>query len=368
VMGLNLARSITGAVHELASGTEHVRRGDFTHRISVGSHDQLGDLADSFNSMTASVEDLLQAKAEKERLEQELRIARQIQMSLLPQGPLKLEGLSVTAHCEPAREVGGDYYDYLPLGDGRVGIIIADVAGKGTSAALYMAELKGLMLSLSQLHASPRELLIRANRIIAQHLDARSFITMTYAVVDMCTRTLTYARAGHCPLIYLPGNGDAHEGETKGEGGRGKREEARGIREEGFRVQEGNRKAGGVATQVAAVRRAQIQVPDGLVLGLKIDNGERFETLLEEVTQPLGAGDVVLLFTDGVTEAMNKAGETFGEERLAALIEEHGDLPFEELRERILREIRAFVGGAGLHDDLTLVLLKVDEVGAPVVS
>jgi HAMP domain-containing protein len=224
VMGLKLARSITGAVHELATGTEHVRRGDFAHRITVSSRDQLGDLADSFNSMTASVEDLLQEKAEKERLEQELRIARQIQMSLLPQGPLRLAGLSVTAHCEPAREVGGDYYDYFPLGEQRVGILIADVAGKGTSAALYMAELKGLMLSLSQLHTSPRELLIRANAIIAQHLDARSFITMTYAVVDMCKRTLTYARAGHCPLIYLPGTGVGQEarGGYKGEGGRGK--------------------------------------------------------------------------------------------------------------------------------------------------
>ena len=318
VMGLKLARSITGAVHELAAGTDHVRRGDFSHRISVNSADQLGDLAESFNSMTASVEELLHEKAEKERLEQELRIARQIQMSLLPQGPMKLDGLSVTAHCEPAREVGGDYYDYFTLGEQRVGIIIADVAGKGTSAALYMAELKGLMLSLSQLHASPRELLMRANRIIAQHLDARSFITMTYAVVDLCARTLTYARAGHCPLLYLPGTG---------------------------------------------ARRVQIQVPDGLVLGLKIDDGERFDSLLEQVTLRLGVGDVVLLFTDGVTEAMDAAGEPFGEERLAALVSEHGDLPFEELRERIVREIRAFVGDTGLQDDLTLVLLKVDEVG-----
>jgi serine phosphatase RsbU (regulator of sigma subunit) len=325
VMGLKLARSITGAVHELATGTEHVKRGDFSHRISVDSHDQLGDLADSFNSMTASVEELLQEKAEKERLEQELRIARQIQMSLLPQGPLKLDGLSVTAHCEPAREVGGDYYDYFTLGERRIGIIIADVAGKGTSAALYMAELKGLMLSLSQLHASPRELLIRANRIIAQHLDARSFITMTYAVVDLCARTFTYSRAGHCPLIYLPGD--------RGQGAEG--------------------------------RRVQLQVPDGLVLGLKIDNGERFDALLEQVTIPLGVGDVVLLFTDGVSEAMNARGEPFGEERLAALVGEHGDLPFEELRERILREIRVFVGNTGLQDDLTLVLLKVDAVAAP---
>jgi serine phosphatase RsbU (regulator of sigma subunit) len=357
VMGLKLARSITGAVHELATGTEHVRRGDFAHRISVQSHDQLGDLADSFNSMTASVEDLLHEKAEKERLEQELRIARQIQMSLLPQGPLRLEGLSVTAHCEPAREVGGDYYDYFPLGDRRVGIIIADVAGKGTSAALYMAELKGLMLSLSQLHASPRELLIRANHIIAQHLDARSFITMTYAVVDMCTRTFTYARAGHCPLIYLPGVGAA---EGRQEGGRGKGEGGRGIGGEGISEQE----KGGVGVQVRAARKAQIQAPDGLVLGLKIDNGQRFESLLEEVRLPLGTGDVVLLFTDGVTEAMNAVGEPFGEERLAALVEEHAELPFEELRERILREIHAFVGDAGVHDDLTLVLLKVNPMPA----
>ncbi len=335
-MGLSLARSITGAVHELATGTEHVRRGDFAYRIAVRSHDQLGDLADSFNSMTASIEDLLHEKAEKERLEQELRIARQIQMSLLPQGPLTLEGLSVIAHCEPAREVGGDYYDYLPLGDRRVGILIADVAGKGTSAALYMAELKGLMLSLSRLHASPRLLLVDANRIIAQHLDARSFITMTYAVVDMRARTLTYARAGHCPLMYLPGSG---------------------IRDSGS----GTPQPAAGSGQLAAGRRVQVQAPDGLVLGLKIDDGERFNSLLREVTLPLGAGDLVVLFTDGVTEAMNADGESFGEERLAALIEEHGDLPFEELRDRILREIRAFVAGTPQHDDMTMVLLKIGD-------
>ena len=180
-MGLKLARSITGAVHELASGTEHVKRGDFSHRISVSSHDQLGDLADSFNSMTASVEELLQQKAEKERLEQELRIARQIQMSLLPRGSLEFPGISVTALCVPAREVGGDYYDFFRLGDDRLGVLIADVSGKGTSAALYMAELKGLVLSLSQIYQSPRQLLMEVNRIISENLDTRSFITMATA-------------------------------------------------------------------------------------------------------------------------------------------------------------------------------------------
>src|SRR5436853_2256490 len=106
-------------------------------------------------------------------------------MSLLPQGALEIPGLSITAVCVPAREVGGDYYDFLPLDDHRVGLLIADVSGKGTSAALYMAELKGLVLSLSRIHTSPRELLMAANGIIANNLDARSFITMTYAVVDV---------------------------------------------------------------------------------------------------------------------------------------------------------------------------------------
>src|SRR5439155_24234795 len=125
--------------------------------------------------------------------------------SLLPQGPLEMAGLSVTALCVPAREVGGDYYDFFRLGERRLGVLIADVSGKGTSAALYMAELKGLMLSLSRIHTSPRELMLVANRIIAANLDARSFVTMTYAVIDLEARTVSYARAGHAPVMFLAG-------------------------------------------------------------------------------------------------------------------------------------------------------------------
>jgi serine phosphatase RsbU (regulator of sigma subunit) len=270
--------------------------------------------------MTSSIEDLLEEKAEKERMEQELRIARNIQMSLLPHGGITIPGLSVTAHCEPAREVGGDYYDYLPIDGDRVGLLVADVAGKGTSAALYMAELKGLMLSLSQLHSSPRRLLIDANRIISRHLDTRSFITITYAVVDRRAKTLTYARAGHCPLIYVPGS---H----------------------------------------ARARAAQILAPDGLVLGLQIDNGERFEQLLAEASIPLGAGDLFLFYTDGLTDAMDQDGNCFGDARLAALVQEHADLPSGELRERILREIDTFSGSTLQQDDMTMLLLKVDDFG-----
>jgi sigma-B regulation protein RsbU (phosphoserine phosphatase) len=318
VMGLALARSITSSIHELFMGTERVRHGDFTHRIEIMSNDQLGELAGSFNQMIGSIENLLQTAAEKKRLEEELRIARQIQMSLLPRGQLEVPGLAVTALCVPAREVGGDYYDFFPLPSDKLGVLIADVSGKGTSAALYMAELKGLVLSLSQIYQSPRQLLMEVNRIISENLDSRSFITMTYAVLDLHGGTMTYARAGHTPLIYM------RAGATDG-------------------------------------NDVQVLVPNGMVLGLRIPGAEdKFAELLEEDQLDLGTGDVIVFYTDGITEAMNAESDLFGELRLSRIVEEHGHLESGELRERILREIEAFVGSADQHDDMTMILMKIE--------
>jgi len=311
-LGLMLARSITRGVHALSVGTQKLREGDFTHVIKPSSRDQLGDLATSFNLMSRGIQQLMREQAEKERLEEELRIARQIQMSLLPgEGLVSVPGVRIAALCLPAAEVGGDYYDLLPLGPTRMGVLVADVSGKGTSAALYMAELKGLVLSLSRIYDSPARLLCEANRILSANMDSRSFVTMTYAVVDTAARRMRYARAGHNPMIHLQ----------------------------------------------ARTGRTAILSPPGLGLGL--DPGDRFEAILEENELALESGDFFLFFTDGLSEAMNAGAELFGEGRLRRILEQSGSLGSEELRERILDEVRRFVGDALPHDDMTLVVLKV---------
>jgi len=315
-MGGMLARSITSAVHELFVGTERVQQGDFAHRIRIESRDQLGDLADSFNRMSTSIEYLLLVQREKQRLDDELRIARDIQKSLLPVRTPDIGGIDVADLCEPAREVGGDYYDFFQLGPRQLGVLIADVSGKGTSAALYMAELKGLMLALSRTERSPRRLLTEVNRLLADHLDNRSFITATYAVVDLDAQTLTAARAGHTPLLV---------------------------------VSEG---------------RSDLVAPDGMVLGLRLPGAtERFEQVLEEHTCLLKPGDVVVLYTDGITEAMNPAGDMFGDEALARVVTAHADLDAMGIRERVVRDVKTFVATAEPHDDMTMVVLRIDGGG-----
>jgi len=318
VMGLSLARSITTAVDSLVDGTQRVQRGDFTHTIKVGSQDQLGELAQSFNQMTKSIDGLLLESEVRQRLEEELRIARDIQMSLLPRGPIDMPGLELATLCVPAKEVGGDYFDFFRLDDHRLALLVADVAGKGTSAALYMAELKGLLSSLSRTAHTPKSLLSQVNRILAETLDTRSFITMSYAIIDTTARTCTWARAGHTPLVQLTGRGDA-----------------RG--------------------------RVQMHTPAGLVLGFKLESvAARFEQILEEHTIPLGDDDVFIFYTDGITEAMNGSADLFGEERLVEVLSQSSSQCAAVISQRIQDEVAAFVDGADPHDDMTMIVVRVN--------
>jgi phosphoserine phosphatase RsbU/P len=326
VIGFVLARQITGAVHDLFTGTEHLRNRDFTHQIPMRARDQLGELADSFNVMTGEVTKLLRENAEKARMEQEMLAAREIQQKLLPSGPFHVPGLSIMAFCEPAREVAGDYYDFLPFSDTRLGVLIADVSGKGLPAGLYMAQLKILVQSLARTSTSPRDFLIAINRVIAANIDSKSFITMSYGVIDLARGEMVYARAGHCPLIRIPGSAPA------------------------------------------GLRKSQVHTPDGLVLGLKIDDGQMFDAMIQEETVPLAPDDLIVFFTDGISETMNEAFDCYGEQRLAKVLEQYSHLPFEQLRSFIFADLRAFAGAADQHDDMTMILMRVEAVAAPAVA
>jgi phosphoserine phosphatase RsbU/P len=319
VIGFVLARQITAAVHDLFTGTTHLRNRDFTYHIPVRARDQLGELAESFNVMTGEITTLIRENAEKARMEQEMLAAREIQQRLLPSGQLSVPGYDIMAFCEPAREVAGDYFDFLTVSPTQLGVLIADVSGKGLPAGIYMAQLKVLVQSLARTHPSPREFLKAVNRVVVDVIDSKSFITMSYGVIDFETRSMALARAGHCPLIRVPG------------------------------------------AAPAGLRRAEMVAPDGLVLGLKIDDGAMFDAMIQEVTVPLAPDDLVVFFTDGISETMNEAFDCYGESRLAKVLEQYAHLPFDQLRAFIFADLRSFAGAADQHDDMTMILLKVEE-------
>jgi serine phosphatase RsbU (regulator of sigma subunit)/HAMP domain-containing protein len=254
---------------------------------------------------------LLRELTEKERLEKELEIARSVQKRFLPQADPDIPGAFVTGVCLPATEVGGDYFDYFQIGKHKTGIVIADVTGKGTSAAFYMAEVKGMMTSLSQIITSPKELLLKVNKQLFDSLDKRLFVTMIYAVLDFRKRTCTFVRAGHTPLL---------------------RKRAR-------------------KSQV------EVLVPPGMGLGLA--DTPIFKKHVMEQELSLSKGDLILLYTDGVSEAMNSENEEFGEERLVRSLENTNALDNTSLRDEILQELRIFQKQTPQHDDITMIMIKI---------
>ena len=246
---------------------------------------------------------------EQERIKHELEIAREVQLKLLPGKMPRIPGFQFDGVCYPAQEVGGDYYDFFPLDERHIGIVIADVSGKGTSASFYMAEIKGMMSSLSSRFLSPKELLRELNVHVYENQDRRVFATMIYGVLDLDSKRFTFARAGHNSLLHSVVDG-----------------------------------------------RCKFITPLGIGLGL--ESGDVFDKTLEEEVLPLNAGDTVLLFTDGITEAMNSQKEMFGEERLLEVVRSNGVYDAVNLRKRILKAVETFVDGAHQHDDLTMVVIQ----------
>ncbi len=332
IIGTRLTRTVTGAVAQLYDATTHINRGDFSHRISVKSNDQLATLANSFNSMTASIENLIEEQKEKQRLLNELTIAQEVQEQLYPQHISQLASLEVYGFCRPARTVSGDYYDFVTVDSDKLILAVGDVSGKGISAALLMATIHSAVRAYS-LEGTPtlREplsvgaaarsspmlasgspgaetssgaMLSLLNHQLYQSTPAEKYATLFLGIYNSQERRLTYSNGGHLPPIILGGDG--------------------------------------------SVRRLEC---GGTVIGL-FDRRS-----YEEDSVALRGGDLFLAYSDGVTEPENDFGE-FGESRLIDLVWENRDLPLARICEIVTSAVDDWIGAKEQPDDITLVLAR----------
>jgi serine phosphatase RsbU (regulator of sigma subunit) len=305
-----LSNSITRPIRKLTTAVQTMGQGDLNHMVEVETKDEVGVLARSFNKMAEDlksyIEDLRRTTAEKERVEKELEIGRGIQQSFLPEKPPEVEGFEIAALNLPALEVGGDFYDFIPVSQDKWGLVIADVSGKGVPAALFMALSRTLIRANAVDNPTVSYAIVKANKMIAEQERANMFVTLFYGVLDVKKKSITYVNAGHNPPIVLS-------------------------------------KKGGDIVMLAA---------KGIALGVMSD------IVLEEKEVSLREGDIAILFTDGVTEAINGKQEQFGQERLIKLIAESHTISAEEIVKRIEREVTAFSEEQPQFDDLTLMAVK----------
>lgn len=332
LIGVRLTRTMTRSVGALYTATQHINRGNFSHRIPVRSRDQLAALEGSFNSMTESLQKLLAEQKEKQRLENELAIAQEVQAQLFPRQTSELDSLEVYGLCRPARTVSGDYYDFLTLPGEKMGLAVGDVSGKGISAALLMATIHSAVraYSLESVpvlsmpaavgagsgsgngerryghgpEVSPSMLMYFLNRQLFHSTRPEKYATLFYSIFDGRSRRLTYSNAGHLPPVVLGSDG--------------------------------------------SVRRLE---SGGMVVGL-FD-----EVTFEENSTELQPGDLFFAYSDGLTEPENEFGE-FGEERLIELVVENRELSLERISEAVNATILDWIGGNEQPDDMTLVLAR----------
>jgi sigma-B regulation protein RsbU (phosphoserine phosphatase) len=243
-------------------------------------------------------------------LKHELAIARKIQLESLPQSTPNISGLDIAGISVPALEVGGDYFDYLIGDSNKLTVIVGDVSGKGTSAALYMSKVQGILRSLHGFGLLPRELFIRANHLLCRDLEKKSFVTAMGAMFDTEARSLVLARAGHLPLFHF-------------------------------------------VTRTQTVEKI---TPKGLGLGLSPE--DLFANELEQRVIAYERGDIFVFVTDGITEGQQLSGDEFGEERLEWILKNSSAATAIAIRDRAIEEVKTFAGDANQHDDQTVVVVK----------
>ncbi|MGF1572352.1 MAG: SpoIIE family protein phosphatase [Sumerlaeia bacterium] len=269
--------------------------------------DMVTALADQA-AVTLNLVTLYEELGEKQRMEQELRLATEFQQLLLPQKYPHYPEVGLGGMSQPALEVGGDYFDFLPLDENRLGFVVADVSGKGIPGALVMATLRSTLRAEARGSASPRDVLCHVNELLVQDTKENVFVSVLYGILNVTTGTVTYCRAGHEPLVLF--NPETH-----------------------------------------TVRDFE---PEGMVVGMV---GNEIFDMIEEQTVQLEPGETIILYTDGVTEAMSASGQEFGVERFYTAIKELKAEKPQEMIEEITAKIDKFCGGIAQHDDITLVLL-----------
>jgi sigma-B regulation protein RsbU (phosphoserine phosphatase) len=254
---------------------------------------------------------LFQENLEKQRMEEELNIARDLQMSMLPATCPEIKGFEIAASSTPAREVGGDFYDFIEMGEDKVGMVIADVTGKSVSGALVMSSSRSVFRMLSEEHLNVSESMMRANRRLKKDVKTGMFVALLFAVLDSKDRTVTLCSAGQTQPVHLSAKTD----------------EAMLVDTEG----------------------------DTFPLGILEDAS------YEETRLQLEPNDKIVLYTDGIVEAMNAEEEIFGFDRLLDVIKKASSLSADELLKVIKDKVNEFVGDAEQHDDLTIIVISVSE-------
>ncbi|NTV53097.1 MAG: SpoIIE family protein phosphatase [Candidatus Firestonebacteria bacterium] len=302
-------------VSELTKGAQAIGAGYLNYQIPAMRNNELGQLAVTFNRMTRELKIATERALEQERIKKELQLAHQIQQTLLPKQTPEAAGFSFGTLYRAAKEVGGDYYDFFWLDKTKLGMVVADVCGKGVPAAMLMSMARSMLKSIARNYTTPSEVLKELNRLLSGDLKNGMFITVLYAVLDVPKKTLTYALAGHNP---------------------------------GLLVNPRSHKAKSLSCE-----------PPCLPVGL--DRGAIFEKLIQDKKITLAPHDVVVLYTDGVTEAMNAEREEFGESGLQACLEGQGvEADAAALIQALDGQLTKFCGDIPQNDDIAAIILQVD--------
>jgi len=313
IFGVRITAGITSAVKALQRGTRRIAEGDLDTKIIIPSEDEFGDLATSFNVMAGAVKKGREEAIERERLDRELETARQIQEKLLPLEMPQLPGFEIAGISLPSQQVGGDYFDFLDMGTGQLGIAIADVSGKGIPAALLMANLQASLHAQVIKKGSVADVPSRMNSLLVKSTDTHMFATFFYGILDQVKSTFTSTNAGHNPPFLFRADGK--------------------------------------------IRRLEA---GGLILGFLPNQKYTQQTV------KIKQGDVLVLFTDGITEAagpsLEKISENlFGEERLIEVVRASLTKSAVEIQAAILQAISDHTANVSQFDDITLVLIKCKE-------